>query len=170
MHNYTRMLLTGISGAPRDLGYTDMNARYTAGLTVVHNAPFNSGGAIQSYSISPALPTGLTLNPSSGVISGVAEEVHVAAVWTVEGINDAGAVSVNLTITLLQQTGGEALRQLQDKIISPDGASKNATFGPSSLSGLPYLVDFVSSATQQSRVQLHNVTTNSDNSSRNHGR
>ena len=55
--------------APTALTYTLNTPSYCKGVAITNNSPSNSGGAITSYSVSPALPAGLFLNTSTGVIS-----------------------------------------------------------------------------------------------------
>jgi hypothetical protein len=55
---------------PPILTYGTLNAVYTRGTAITPNTPTDSGGAANSYSVTPALPAGLSLNPTTGVISG----------------------------------------------------------------------------------------------------
>src|SRR5258708_24853340 len=55
---------------PPALTYATTNAVYTKGAAITPDAPTNSGGAATSYSVAPALPAGLSLNATTGVISG----------------------------------------------------------------------------------------------------
>jgi len=55
---------------PSGLAYAANPAVYTKGSAISPNTPTSSGGAVASYSVSPALPAGLTLDASTGVISG----------------------------------------------------------------------------------------------------
>ena len=48
--------------APSALSYPTDRAIYTKGLQIAPDSPTNTGGAIISYSVTPALPPGLTLN------------------------------------------------------------------------------------------------------------
>ena len=75
------LLLAGCSGgasgsvlsaikAPSNLVYSANPAIYTVGVAVTPDTPSSGGGAVASYSISHALPAGLALNTSTGVISG----------------------------------------------------------------------------------------------------
>ena len=44
---------------PSALNYTTSTAVYTKGTPITPNSPTSSGGAVTSYSVSPALPAGL---------------------------------------------------------------------------------------------------------------
>jgi len=55
---------------PAALSYTTATAVYTQGTAITANNPTSTGGAVASYSVSPALPAGLSLNTSTGIIDG----------------------------------------------------------------------------------------------------
>jgi hypothetical protein len=86
--------------APSALAYGSSPAIYTKGVPITANAPSSSGGAVVSYSVSPALPAGLTLNPSTGVISGTPTVLAAAASYTVTATNSGGSTQASLTITV----------------------------------------------------------------------
>ena len=54
---------------PAGLKYTSPNI-YTIRTAIIPLTPTSTGGSINVYSISPALPPGLTFNTLTGVISG----------------------------------------------------------------------------------------------------
>ena len=55
------VLLSGCNHlqAPSMLGYATPAAVYTKGVQIASNTPTVSGGAVASYSVTPALPAGL---------------------------------------------------------------------------------------------------------------
>ena len=53
-------------------------------------------------SVSPALPAGLSLNPSTGIVSGTPTAVTTQANYTVSATDSLGNTSAILTITVLQ--------------------------------------------------------------------
>ena len=55
---------------------------------------------ILSYSISPALPAGLTLNTASGIVSGTPSVITAIANYTVTATNTGGTTTVALTLTV----------------------------------------------------------------------
>ena len=85
---------------PNGLTYSVNSAVYTVGVAVTSNTPSSSGGAITSYSVSPILPAGLSLNTSTGVISGTPTAVTTTGSYTVTGSNSAGSTPATLTITV----------------------------------------------------------------------
>ena len=88
--------------APANLTYTLSTAVYTQGVAITPNRPTSTGGAVSSYSVSPALPAGLSLDSTSGVISGSPTTVTAASVYTVQAANAAGNTTAALTITVKQ--------------------------------------------------------------------
>ncbi|MEE1943784.1 MBG domain-containing protein [Pedobacter sp. KR3-3] len=62
--------------------------------------PTNSGG-LATYSISPALPNGLSFDPVSGTISGTPTVVSSATVYQVNATNASGTTHFNLTIHVI---------------------------------------------------------------------
>jgi len=64
----------------------------------------STGGAVTSFSISPAAPKGLTFSSTTGLLSGKPEVVAVATIYTVTGTNSAGSSSKTFTLTVTQPT------------------------------------------------------------------
>jgi hypothetical protein len=87
--------------APANLTY-DTPKTYTTGTAITPNTPSSTGGAVDSYAVSPALPAGLSLDTTTGVISGTPTTVTAAATYTVTATNGAGSTqgSVNITVNL----------------------------------------------------------------------
>jgi uncharacterized repeat protein (TIGR01451 family) len=82
------------------LTYTATTAVYTKGTAITPDTPSNSGGAATSYSVTPALPAGLALDTTTGIISGTPTVVAAQATYTVTGTNAGGNGQVALTITV----------------------------------------------------------------------
>ena len=61
----------------------------------------STGGAVASYSVSPALPAGLTLNTTTGRIGGTATVAVAAADYTVTATNVGGSSTATVNITVL---------------------------------------------------------------------
>lgn len=92
--------LTVHDAAPTAMAYSTPNATYTKGTLITANTPSNSGGAVISYSVSPALPAGLSLNSSSGMITGIPTDVSVNTLYTVTGTNSGGSTTAPVQITI----------------------------------------------------------------------
>lgn len=85
--------------APSALTYTTSAPVYDRTVTIASNSPSSAGDAPTSYSVSPALPTGLSLNTVTGVITGTPTiTVDPASTYTVTASNSAGSTSTNLSI------------------------------------------------------------------------
>jgi subtilisin-like proprotein convertase family protein len=90
-----------IVAAPSALTYTSNPVTYTTGLAITNNRPTSSGGAVVSYSVSPALPAGLTLNISSGIISGTPTTLTAAANYTITASNTGGSTPASVSIAVV---------------------------------------------------------------------
>jgi hypothetical protein len=69
-------------------------------LAIAQNAPSSSGGAVTSYSVNPSLPQGLSLDITSGIITGTPNTTAALANYTVTASNSGGSTTVNLSITV----------------------------------------------------------------------
>jgi hypothetical protein len=85
---------------PGQLTYSSNPAVYTRGSAIAPNTPSNSGGAVTSYAVSPALPAGLSLDSTTGRISGTPTAMAPAASYTVTATNSADSASASLSITV----------------------------------------------------------------------
>jgi DNA-binding beta-propeller fold protein YncE len=103
------LLLCGCGGGPSAvitppppsaLSYTTATAVYIKGTAITPNSPTSTGGAVTSYSVSPALPAGLSLSTSTGIITGTPMAVTATASYTVTASNSAGSTTATLTVTV----------------------------------------------------------------------
>lgn len=85
--------------APTNLSYTTPNV-FTKGTAITALSPTVSGGAVVSYSVNPVLPTGLSLNITSGVISGTPTAVTANANYVVTATNTGGSTNATVAITV----------------------------------------------------------------------
>jgi hypothetical protein len=88
-------------GPPLTLSY-NTPVSYVVGTAITPNPPTATGGAISNFTVNPPLPGGLSLNGTTGVISGNPTVAAPAANYTITGTNTAGQVQavVNITVTL----------------------------------------------------------------------
>ena len=84
--------------APTGLSYPSPQT-FTAGTAIV---PLNPSvtGTVTAYSVTPALPGGLSLNTSSGQISGTPTAATAAATYTITAQTAGGSTSFALSITV----------------------------------------------------------------------
>ena len=81
-----------------NLSYSSNSNVLTVGTAISALVPTNQGGIIASYSVYPALPAGLTLNTSTGIITGTPTEGTVQTDYVITGTNTGGSVSATVTI------------------------------------------------------------------------
>jgi hypothetical protein len=90
---------------PSNLTYPNNNSEsFVSGASVNISPTSISGSTPITYSISPTLPTGLTLNFSTGVISGTPTVVQLATSYTITATNATG--SFNATISIAVSSSG----------------------------------------------------------------
>jgi subtilisin-like proprotein convertase family protein len=99
--NLSFEIAPAVVAAPSSLSYSINPATYTMGSSITINAPTSSGGVVTSYVVSPALPAGLTLNPSTGVISGMPTVATSTASYTVTATNSGGSTTASLSIAVV---------------------------------------------------------------------
>ena len=86
--------------APSALTYSPSTFTLTKGAAMTTVTPTGSGGTITGWSVSPALPAGLSLDSSTGAISGTPTAVTSSAVYTVTATNTGGSTTANVTIVV----------------------------------------------------------------------
>ncbi|PUA76089.1 hypothetical protein DB771_14725 [Burkholderia sp. AU29985] len=87
---------------PASLTYDDPDAVYPTGQPIAENTPHTTGGDVDLYTVTPALPDGLSIDASTGIISGLPTRVQPRTVYTVTGSNKAGSISAQIAITVSQ--------------------------------------------------------------------
>jgi len=93
-----------LTSAPAGLAYSQNPATYREGVAITPNTPSSTGGTITSYSVTPDLPVGLSLDPTTGIVSGTPTAATPTAVYTITGANAAGRTSAGLVVTVLGPT------------------------------------------------------------------
>ena len=71
----------------------------TVGTPITPITPRNTGGAAASYSILPALPNALVMDPQTGVISGTPAAAFSATLFTITATNASGTGTATVTIS-----------------------------------------------------------------------
>ena len=118
---------------PSSLVYPQMTITATIGQAISSDTPTLTG-TVTSYSVSPALPAGLSLNTTTGVISGTPTATAASATYTVTGTNSAGSASATIQITVNAAVLFPSVTYLQTTItatvgqpITPDVPSTQGT-------------------------------------------
>src|SRR5205807_579911 len=86
--------------APSALTYSTNPATYTKATAITADSPSSTGGAVISYAVSPALPAGLSLNTSTGVITGTPTALKATAGYTGTATNTSGSTTATVPITV----------------------------------------------------------------------
>jgi len=95
----TSVSVTVTASAPTGLSYNSPSINGTVGAAISSLTPTVAGSGI-TYSIDPALPSGLLLNPTTGVISGTPSVASASAVYTVTATNAGGITTATLTVAV----------------------------------------------------------------------
>lgn len=92
--------ITVNEGPPLSLSYTTP-VGYIVGTAITPNTPVRTGGFPTGYTVNPALPAGLSLGGTTGIISGTPSTTAATQDYVVTGTNSAGSVqaTVNITVT-----------------------------------------------------------------------
>ena len=114
--------------APKSLVYSTPAAVYSKGSAATPNTPTVTGGKATSYLVSPALPAGLSLDKSTGVISGTPSAVISATNFTVTAVNSGGSVTASVNITV-----NDAAPSNLRYSLNPAVYAKNKTITPNAL-------------------------------------
>lgn len=96
----TKVITITVRPALPSIIYAPSTNNYTYGSTIVPLSPVNLGGVTTSYAINTALPSGLSFNTSTGVISGTPVAATATATYTVTATNTSGTGTANVIITV----------------------------------------------------------------------
>jgi uncharacterized repeat protein (TIGR01451 family) len=87
---------------PSGVTYTPTSVNLTKDVAMTTLTPTAAGGgAITSWSVSPALPAGLSLNTTTGVISGTPTAVTPLTNYTITASNAGGSNSTIMTLQVI---------------------------------------------------------------------
>ncbi|REG88497.1 beta strand repeat-containing protein [Algoriphagus antarcticus] len=146
--NGTTTRTVTVTAPPSSLSYTINSPTYCAGQTITANSATSGGGAATSFSVSPALPAGLTFNTTTGQITGTPTTTVglPAANYTVRATNSCGFTErvLNITITPAAPTGlsytaNGPLTYCASQPITPNNASTSGGGAATSFSVSPAL-------------------------------
>jgi DNA-binding beta-propeller fold protein YncE len=85
---------------PTALSYATNTANYIVNSPITDNFPTNTGGTAISYSVTPALPSGLSFSTITGIISGTPSAITGSASYVVTATNTGGNATTTLTIAV----------------------------------------------------------------------
>jgi len=81
-----------VVGAPSNLSYDDEFPTYKAGTAISPSNVPTVQGIVTQWSVTPALPAGITLNATTGYISGTPVSSSAGATYTITASNTGGSV------------------------------------------------------------------------------
>src|SRR5579863_4464364 len=92
------------------LGIAPSNLTYTSPLTAVVGAAIaplspSVNGTVTSYSVNPELPSGLSLNTTTGVVSGTPTAGATQAAYTITASNSSGSTTFSLSVAVNSASG-----------------------------------------------------------------
>ncbi|MDJ0976087.1 MAG: PQQ-dependent sugar dehydrogenase [Planctomycetota bacterium] len=83
---------------PTALTYDVVAGQYRVGEAIPPNMASVTGGPATTFSVAPALPAGLTVDPATGTISGTATVEAATADYVVTASNSAGSIDATVSV------------------------------------------------------------------------
>ena len=83
---------------PTGINYNPSSFTLTVGSQMTSVTPTAGGGAVDSWSISPSLPAGLSIGSSNGTIYGTPTTITAFATYTITATNLGGSGTATVTI------------------------------------------------------------------------
>ena len=80
--------------------YSSNDLTLEKGTLMTTISPTSTGGTVTSYSVSPSLPAGLSLDTSTGAISGTPTAITSSASYTITATNTGGTDTATVTIVV----------------------------------------------------------------------
>ena len=82
--------------APSSVAYSSTFLQLTKDTAMTPDEPTNLGGTVTSWTITPNLPNGLSINAVNGTISGTPQSVSTAITYTITAANSGGSAQLVL--------------------------------------------------------------------------
>lgn len=96
--------------SPPVIAFNPTDYFFTQGITIASITPQLSGNPATSFSISPALPSGLNFSTSTGIISGTPTVSGVQTSYTISATNSGGSTSAVIKITVAADNDSDGIR------------------------------------------------------------
>jgi gliding motility-associated-like protein len=110
--------------APPSISFSNASYQGIINTSLTAITPINSGGT-STYSISPSLPNGVSINTTTGVISGIPTVAITARQYTLTATNAAGSSTATFTLFIDIDTDGDGIGDATDSDIDGDGVPNN---------------------------------------------
>ena len=114
--------------APSNLSYTPSTISGTVEVAISSLTPTVTG-TVDTYSVSPALPSGLSINATSGVISGTPTAIAASATYTVTAANEGGSTTATVTVTVNSAPVGSTYSEWLNGATPSNAAFLDYVFG-----------------------------------------
>ncbi len=85
---------------PSNLSYPSSNFSFYKSSTITNQSP-SVTGTVTSYTVSPSLPVGLSLNATTGVLSGIPTTLQSSSPYTITATNSTGTASTTIQISVV---------------------------------------------------------------------
>ena len=89
-----------VTANPASLDYATNPVVFQRNSAITPDLPVVTGGPFSSYTVNPNLPVGLTLDPTSGIVSGTPTGVAGTTSYTVHASSGTGPVQATLVLTV----------------------------------------------------------------------
>jgi autotransporter-associated beta strand protein len=127
--------------APAGLTYDAASPVYCAGIAVTNNATLATTGIpAVTYSVSPALPTGLSINSTTGAITGTPTVATAATNYTVTATNSCGNTTSVINITVNIAPAGLTYGAASPAYCVGTAVTNNATLATTGVPAVTYSV------------------------------
>lgn len=84
------------------VAYPKKSAVYAVGSTIIDSAPVVTGGEATLFTVSPALPGGISIDSQTGIISGIPTQTSPQTTYTITAISAKGKGMTQITIEVLE--------------------------------------------------------------------
>ncbi len=98
--NATAILSLTVNDVGPAFSYSPSSLTLSQGLPFTAITPTSTGGAVTTWSVQPALPAGITLNPATGAIGGNPAAVTPRSDYAVTAQNSGGSVVHNISLAV----------------------------------------------------------------------
>lgn len=134
--------------APTNFKYNDSIVVATRTITNINSSATYAGDPIVSFSITPSLPTGVSLNTSTGLISGIPTVNIPQTLYTITGTNSGGSTNASFSLIV---SSALAIKDIKTNIFS------NISFKPN-----PFInnieIDFISTTKEAIKLIIIDAT------------
>ncbi len=93
-----------VGASAPDISLANLTYVFTASQAISMISPSNAGGAVSSWGISPAAPSGLAFNTSNGTLTGTPTSQQASTNYVISATNAFGSDTLTITIEIRPQS------------------------------------------------------------------